>query len=112
MTENRSYKLKPLLIIEMQEVLKLFGRQRRTEEETLGHVAVSVFEKVQAFQGFHTFGDDFNLQFVAHVNDRGDDGAVSALQIRVADEDFVDFQCVDMEEFQMNQGRVSGPEIV
>ena len=79
MTENRFYNLKLLLIIELQQVLELLGGQRRTEEETLGHVAVSVFEKVQAFQGFHTFGDHFNLQLVAHIDYRGDDGAVSAL---------------------------------
>src|SRR5450631_377124 len=95
-----------------QELFELGQWQRRAEVVALDLVALVAPEERQLGGRLDAFGDDLQVEAVAHLDDCQSDGGVVGVVGDLADEAEVDLELVDGEPAQVGQAGVPGPEVV
>lgn len=86
--------------------------QRPGEQVSLSGIAADRGELLALSIGFDAFRDNQHAQGVRHPGHGGDDLPVAGLPGELRDEAAIDLQAVGAEIAQMDEGRVTGPEVV
>jgi hypothetical protein len=69
-------------------------------------------QEFQLLAGFDAFGNDLEIEALAHVDDGAHDGGIVRVHGDVAHERLVDFQSADGKLLQRRQRRIAGAEVV
>ena len=96
-----------------KQQLEIIVRTHRVaEKQTLRVRAIVALQERQLFFRFDAFGNDVQVQPLAHVNDRADNRCIVGVDREVLDERFVDLECVDRKLLQRAERRVACAKVV
>ena len=90
----------------------VLGRPRRTEEMTLGHLALERPQRRKLLERLDALRDRTEAQRVREVHDRAADGVAVAVTTEVGDERGGDLDRIDRKLLQRYERRRASPEIV